>query len=356
MRIFICLVVWMLVLEVSISQAPKFSNDFLNIGIGGRGMAMAGAVSANTSSIQAAYWNPAGLPYNPSKFQVSAQHAEWFSGIGNYDYVAFGKSFSDDFSNYGSLTLIRMAIDKIPNTLRLRGPDGSIDYSKIEEFSVADYAMLLSFGKKIGDGKWAFGVNGKVIHRNFGAFANSWGFGFDAGIRYHSKNFAFAIMGRDITTTFNAYKFNFSTEEKAILQQTNNSIPISSVEYNLPKVIIALSYKVTVTSKFSLLSALDLECSSNGTESAILATNKFAVDPKVGVELDYANRVFVRFGFGNFQNVVKDITTDQRELSFNPSAGLGIQFGKITIDYAMTNIANSGVGLYSHFLSLNLDF
>lgn len=356
MRIYICFVAWLFGAGEIASQAPKFSNDFLNIGVGGRGMAMAGAVSANTYSIQAAYWNPAGLPYNPAKFQVSAQHAEWFSGIGNYDYIAFGKSLSDDFSSYGSLSLIRMAIDKIPNTLRLRGPDGSIDYTKIEEFSVADYALLLSYGTKLGNGKWAFGINGKVIHRNFGSFANAWGFGFDAGIRYQSQNFAFALMGRDITTTFNAYKFSFSNEEKAILQQTNNTIPISSVEYTLPKLILALSYKINVTQKFSMLSALDLECSSNGTESAILASNKFVVDPRIGIELDYSNKIFIRFGLGNFQNVVKDITTNTRELSFYPSAGIGVHLGKITLDYAMTNIANSGVGLYSHFLSINLEF
>jgi len=39
------------------AQAPKFSNDFLNIGVGARGMGMSGAVTASTKDVTAAYWN-----------------------------------------------------------------------------------------------------------------------------------------------------------------------------------------------------------------------------------------------------------------------------------------------------------
>lgn len=338
------------------AQAPKFSNDFLNIGVGARALAMSGAATASTNSIQAAYWNPGLLPFNPSKFQVSAQHAEWFSGLGNYDYVGFGKRLDENSTSFGSISLIRMAIDKIPNTLRLRGPDGSIDYSRIEEFSVSDYALMVSFGKKLSSAKWAFGVNAKIIHRNFGNFANAWGFGFDAAFHYQSSKLGFAFMARDITTTFNAYRFNFSDEEKAILQQTNNDIPVSSVEYTLPKLVTGLCYVFQLSNKVQLLSEVNLEFSTNGTESALVSGNKFTMDPRIGIELDVAHKVFLRGGLGNFQKVLKIDGSGNKELSYSPSAGLGIHFGKITIDYAMSNIGNKGVGLYSHFFSVNLDF
>ena len=57
---------------------------------------MGGAVSSTTNSINSGYWNPAGLVHVPVNFQVGAQHAEWFAGIGNYDYVAFGKKFDSE--------------------------------------------------------------------------------------------------------------------------------------------------------------------------------------------------------------------------------------------------------------------
>ncbi len=338
-----------------LAQAPKFSNDFLNIGIGARGMALSGAASASTESIQSAYWNPACLPYMKSAFQVSAQHAEWFAGIGSYDYLGFGKSLDDQGRTFGSLSLIRMAIDKIPNTLRLRAPDGSIDYSRIEEFSVADYALLISFGKKLKDEKWSLGANAKIIHRNFGSFANAWGVGIDVGLRFKANSFSFALMGRDITTTYNAYTFSFSEEEKAILLQTNNDIPKSSVEYTLPKVILATAYKFTTSSRISGLVELNLECSGNGLESSLLSSESFNIDPKIGLELNYKEQVFLRLGAGNFQRSASVSNPDVKEFSFYPTAGVGLKFGKIYIDYAMTNIGNTGIGLYSNFISLSLD-
>lgn len=55
-------------------------------------MALGSAVSSNSNDIYAAYWNPAGLSHVESNFQVGAQHAQWFGGIGNYDYIGFGKN------------------------------------------------------------------------------------------------------------------------------------------------------------------------------------------------------------------------------------------------------------------------
>ncbi|MCC6753280.1 MAG: PorV/PorQ family protein [Saprospiraceae bacterium] len=337
------------------AQAPKFSNDFLNIGVGARSMGMAGAVSSNVISVQAAYWNPACMPYNPSKFQVSAQHAEWFSGIGSYDYIAFGKRFDEEQRSFGSISLIRMAIDKIPNTLRLIGPDGSIDYSRIEEFSVSDYAVLVSYARKFNDDRFSLGASAKIIHRSFGSFANAWGFGLDAAFRFRSGPLSIGLMGRDITTTYNAYRFSFSEEEKSVLQQTNNSIPVSSVEYVLPRILAGFSYWFALSEKVRLLTSADIEFSTQGTASSLWATRSFNADPRLGVEIVFVQKVFIRCGAGNFQQILVDGVSEKRELSFYPTAGVGLKLGKLTLDYALTNIGNVGVGLYSHFISMNLD-
>lgn len=101
--------------------------------------------------------------------------------------------------------------------------------------------------------------------------------------------------------------------------------------------------------KIYLLSALDLEFSGNGTKSSLISSSKFNVDPKIGFELDYNQRVFLRVGAGNFQNVLADDGSGSKDFSFYPTAGLGLRIAKITIDYAMTNIGNAGLGLYSHY-------
>ncbi len=338
------------------TQAPKFSNDFLNIGVGARGLAMGTAASASTNNVQAAYWNPAGLVTNDARFQVGIQHAEWYSGIGNYDYLGFGKSIGAEKKAFGSISVIRMSIDKIPNTLRIRGPDGSINYDRIEEFSVADYAFLISYGRQLKAGPWSIGGNVKVIHRAFGTFARAWGFGIDLGLLYYSERLSFSLMGRDIVPTFNAYSFSFTEEEKAILQQTGNAIPSSSLEYTLPKLIAGMAYRIPMGQKMGFMTALDAEFSFDGTASSLLRANRFNLDPRIGMELDFNQVVFIRMGASNFQNVLKDDGSNEKTFSFYPSGGLGIKVGRVCIDYALTNIGRTGIGEYSHYFSLILDF
>ncbi|NOT38791.1 MAG: hypothetical protein HOP11_15565 [Saprospiraceae bacterium] len=343
------------------AQAPKFSNDFLNIGVGARGLALGSAITSTSNDVTAGYWNPSLLPYNSSKFQVAGQHAQWYAGIGNYDYVGFGKKLDSDGKSFGAVSLIRMGIDDIPNTLRLRGPDGSIDYSRITSFSVADYALLISYGRKLKvfeeeNSGINFGGNVKIVHRSFGSFAKSIGFGIDASFSYNKGNLRLSAMGRDITTTFNAYKFSFTDEEKSTLQLSGNDVPSSSTEITLPKVILGAAYKIQLGEKIGILPSLDVEFSGNGTQSQLILPGSFGIDPRVGIEIDFRKKVFLRLGANNFQSILSLIEPDKKEFSVQPSGGLGIKFGRFTIDYALTNIGNAGTGLYSNYVSLVLDF
>src|SRR4030095_12256503 len=130
----------------------KYSNEFLTLGVGSRAHGMGGAVGASVSDLSAAYWNPAGLTAIAAPAQFHAMHAEWFAGIAQYDQLSFGKKFNADKNSYGAISLIRMGIDNIPNTLRLIGPDGSINYDRITTFSAADYAAFVTYATRLGKG------------------------------------------------------------------------------------------------------------------------------------------------------------------------------------------------------------
>lgn len=41
--------------------APKYSNEFMGIGVGARALGMGNSVIASSDDINATYWNPAGL-------------------------------------------------------------------------------------------------------------------------------------------------------------------------------------------------------------------------------------------------------------------------------------------------------
>ena len=45
----------------ALAQFRKYSNEFLNIGAGARGLAMGSAQVASVNDGTAGYWNPAGL-------------------------------------------------------------------------------------------------------------------------------------------------------------------------------------------------------------------------------------------------------------------------------------------------------
>ncbi|MBX9853422.1 MAG: hypothetical protein K2X86_16875, partial [Cytophagaceae bacterium] len=42
-------------------SAPKYSNEFLSIGVGARAFGMSNVHTAIANDVTAAYWNPAGL-------------------------------------------------------------------------------------------------------------------------------------------------------------------------------------------------------------------------------------------------------------------------------------------------------
>lgn len=133
------------------AQFRKYSNEFLNIGAGARGLGMGGAQVASVADATAGYWNPAGLTEIKEHPVASLMHAEYFAGIGKYDYASIAMPIGDPTVVTRSLgfSLIRFAVDDIPNTLFLVEPDGSVNYNNIMSFSSADYALLVSYGQVI---------------------------------------------------------------------------------------------------------------------------------------------------------------------------------------------------------------
>lgn len=336
-------------------STPKFVNEFLNIGVGARAHGMFGSVVANTDDVTSAFWNPAGLSEIDVPFQASAMHAEWFGGISNYDYLSFGKTLSKSKSSFGSVSLIRLGIDNIPNTLSLIGPDGTVNYNNITEFSAADYALMISYGRKWSE-KLRVGGNIKVINRTIGKFATAWGFGIDLGAKFLlSDRITIGVMGKDITGTFNAWSFNFDEDEKIIFQQTGNIIPESSTEVALPRFIVGAAY-YKPSPKLSLLFEADLNISTNGTKAGLVSGSGLAVDPTFGMELGMRNKIFIRAGLGNIQRLLNEVNAAERSLSFQPNVGLGVKLGRITVDYALTNLGSAGSALVSHIFSVRLDF
>lgn len=349
MRIKLNITIILLLISVTFiyGQAPKYSNEFLSIGVGAKALGMSNATVANVNDVTSAYWNPSGLVLIPNDLQIGLMHAEYFAGIAKYDYA--GGAFKINDSSSIGFSIIRFGVDNIPNTLELVDKDGNLRYDRISSFSVADYCFLVSYAKKANIEGLRYGANVKIIRRTAGTFASAWGFGLDASMQYDYKKWKFGVLARDVTSTFNAWQFNTSELEEVFIL-TGNEIPTNSIEMTMPKVIIGGAYNFEIYKKFAGMVEIDADVTTDGKRNVLVKSDPVSVDPHLGLEFNYNKLVFIRAGVGNIQEIPN--IDGVKELSFQPNIGIGLRFKNFEIDYALANVGNQSIGLYSNIFSL----
>ena len=263
---------FLLTAAVGFGQAdatPKYSNEFLQIGVGARSLGMSNSVIATTTDVTSGYWNPAGLLNLNDEIHVGLMHAEYFAGLAKYDYGSFGKRI--DSSSALGFSLIRFGVDDIPNTTELIDNEGNIDYDRITTFSAADYAFIVSYARRIKG--IDFGGNAKIVHRKVGTFGRSWGFGIDVSARYQHKDWLFGAMFRDVTTTFNAWSYSLTDQIIETFTLTGNEIPESAVEITLPRLLLGVARQFTIKDKFTILPEFDLDLTFDGKRNTLIKSN-----------------------------------------------------------------------------------
>lgn len=332
----------------------KYSNEFLNIGAGARGLAMGGAVISNQNDVYSPMWNPAGLIDVERDWQGAAMHAEYFESIAKYDYVSFAKAL-DSKNGVLGISIVRLGVDNILNTTQMIDSDGNIDYDKITKFSTSDYAGIVSYGfHPGGNQKLSLGVNAKVVYRNIGKFANGFGFGFDLGAMYNTDSgYKFGAMLRDATTTVNFWSINQKELSAVVNGEEFNPAPKDKMEITMPKLNAGISKNFELNRDLEFLPEVGVNVDFAKT-AALISTDFASISPYLGAELSFQKMIFVRAGINKFQNVT-DIEDLKRKVTMQPSAGIGIRYRGLTLDYAITNTGIGGSNYFSNFFSLKLD-
>lgn len=328
----------------------KYSNEFMNIGVDAAALGMSNAVTAFTGDVNSGYWNPAGL-LKIEDHEAALMHASYFANIAQYDYAAYAKKI-DDQSAWG-ISLIRFGVDDILNTTQLIDSEGNIDYNRISLFSTADYGLTFSYARKMKLEGFQYGVNAKVIRRVIGDFANSWGFGFDAGLQFDRDNWHFGLMLRDITTTYNVWAIDEDKFEaiQGAVEGQNQELP-ESTEITLPKAQLGIAKKFEFHYDYTLLTAVNLNMQFARTND-VISTDAVSIDPALGFEFGYTDLVFLRAGVGNFQNVEQ--IDGSTKVNFQPNIGLGFKYKGIQVDYALTDLGDQSAALYSNIFSVKVD-
>jgi len=331
--------------------APKYSNEFLNIGIGANALGKSNAVIAGVNDVTAGYWNPAGLTGVNDYFQIGAMHSEFFAGISKFDYVGLAKPLNN--GGVGGFSFIRFAVDDIPNTTQLIDANGNIDYDKITTFSAGDYAFLFSYAQKLKMEGLSVGGNFKVIYRHVGNFARAYGFGIDGGATYtKGDHWRFGLMLKDITSTFNAWTYSLDSATTQTFLATGNEIPQNGLELTLPKIILGAQFKTPIKNDFYFSTEINADFNTDGRRNVLIRTSPVSIDPHIGIEFGYSTYAAIRMGIGNLQWIKNSDLTES--LTLQPNIGLGVGFKNVAIDYAFTDIGDASVALYSHVFSIKL--
>jgi hypothetical protein len=334
-----------------IAQTPKYSNEFLSIGVGARALGMSNAFVAAANDATSGYWNPAGLTRIDANIQIALMHTEYFAGLAQYDYgsIAFNR---DPKSAFG-FSFLRFGIDDIPDTSELIDANGNINYDRIRSFSSSDNAFMLSYARFLSP-DLSIGVNAKVIRRTAGSFAGAWGFGIDAGIQYTYGDWHFGAMGRDITSTFNAWSYDLDDRMREVFTITGNEIPENSLEITLPRLVLGASRSFLFAQKFGLLATADLNITTDGKRNVMFKGDPFSIDPAMGIEINYKKIVYLRAGVGNYQEY--STPSEKKTKSMQMNMGVGVVIRDIlVIDYALTDMGDKSIALYSNVFSLRFD-
>jgi len=351
-KLFLILFLCFSLLMTNAQVARKYSNEFLTLGVGARGLAMSNTMVSISNDVTAAYWNPAGLARLEKPYQLAAMHAEYFAGIAKYDYI--GAAYKIDNKHAVAFSWLRFGVDNIMNTTELIDKNGNLDYNRITYFSAADNAFLLSYAYNFEKIKGlSVGGNAKIIHRKIGKFANAWGFGLDAGIQYNIKGWQVGVVLKDVTSTFNAWSYHITDRVKEVFEETGNEIPSNTLEITIPKLNLGAAKYLEFGKGFNGTFALDFDFTFGGKQNTLIKSKALNIDPHFGMEFAYKRIVAIRAGIGNFQQVPR--FDGKKKLSCQINLGIGVGIKDIVfIDYAFTDLGNLSVGLYSHVFSLKV--
>jgi Type IX secretion system membrane protein PorP/SprF len=283
----------------------KYAGEFMNIGVGGRPLAMGGAFAGVANDITAGYYNPSGLA-RINYPEISLMHDERYGNLVNYDYAAVALPWDTDMS-FG-LSVMRLGIDGIPDTrnalIDVNGngkidDNDRLDYSAITEFSDQDWAFYLTFAKKASEDLY-YGISVKYIRRDLAEYYAN-GVGFDVGALYNAIDDLWVGANiQDVTTTLVAW----STGRNELISPTAK---------------IGASYGYHILNG-TLTPALDFDIRfENRQYASTFNLGPVSFDMHAGLEFNYNDLFSIRGGY----NDVKQFTV-----------GAGIKLPKLNIDYS----------------------
>lgn len=295
-----------ILLFTCLAFCPAFANaadtsalTSLRLPVGARAVAMGEAMSAAAADATALYWNPA-LLAQANGNSVALMHAAYLAGT-SYDFgaVNFRKN------KFG----LAIGVQKFASG-DMTGYDDT--GTEVGTFSHSDLAIMLGLGYEFLPG-YAAGVTPKYVHSSLVSDAETWAVDIGFATPYYNDRVKFA----------------------AVLANWGGKIHYDRADEDLPR-ILRLGAACKVTPK--LVATAEAGLPKAGTKYVAGGLEYNEVIDKV--------RLAGRAGYNS--RTAGDVP------GFNGlSAGVGIGFGQVTADYALTFFGELGT---AHRFSLSFKF
>ncbi len=282
---------WVVVLMISIlfasteavAQNPNLGTSgaqFLQIPVGARAAAMAGAYISHTSDASALFWNPAGIVGVASNDVVFA-HTEWWASV-KLNHAGYVHT-TDDLGSFGvSMTVLSM--DKMEITTELL-PEGTGQF-----FDAQDVMIGVSYARKMTE-DFSAGITAKYVGQRIWNETAS-GIAFDVGTQYkigfRDLTIAMSMTNFGSDLRYDGLDLNRKYDENT--QQANNRLSPARLEaddYPLPLHFqVGLSMTALSTDQFNVLLAADVTHPNDNDERV-----------NVGTEIRVFDQFFLRGGY-----------------------------------------------------------
>jgi hypothetical protein len=307
-------IILLIILSCSIvyAQNPNLGSSgaqFLEIPVGAKPAALAGAYMGLSDDAVSTFWNPAGLSGVKSN-EAHFSYMRWFE---QFDFNAFSAAFNLEGIGVVGVQAILFTMDDLEITTE-QEPNGTGRF-----FGAQDIAIGVSYARYFTD-RFAFGITAKYIEQSIWNESSS-GLAFDLGTKYtlDFQNLTIAMSMRNFGADL-----KFDGDDLIVVHDLSDDLPqnrltnarLETSGYQLP-----LSFQVGV--------GIDLFTSDYiSVRSGIDAVHPNDNQERVhfGTEVSIYNRIFLRGGY--------KYNYDDEDFTFGAGVDIPLQDASFKFDYA----------------------
>lgn len=310
----------------------------LRIPVGARYLAMGGSPIASVTGLEAIYWNPAGVDFNPASTSALFSYRSYIADM-NMNFVALSGRMGD-LGSIG-ISFRSLNIGDI-NVTTMDQPDGTGQI-----FSPTYFVLGLTYSKQLTD-RIGVGANFNLINESIDRVSATT-FSFDIGVQYKDvlevKGLALGVVVKNLGAPIE-YSGNglYIQAENADADRGPTYYQIDAASAELPSELsIGLSYEKKFDEENSL------------TVSGAFQNNNYSYDDyKIGLEYSFKHILYVRGGY-----VFSPQSTDETPNIFQDyTLGVGLNLKEfsgidLSVDYAFVPVKYFDS---NHVFALSLGF